>query len=412
MRRARRLLLGVAVAAALTTQLVPAASASATELTLTDPRGTVRWSGQFGPAGVVASLPASCAVTDCDEVFLDLLLQRDEPGDRGLQVGLRWPDEAQDLDLYVYGPDGQLAAQSAGFYASTAESVLIPRPANGRYRILVVPRETTDLSYEGVAQMEPGLRTTPTRDLLPDLIALPPRNATFGAGSYLLAAPSLSPTGCYPEEMVEDGARRCLRFDQILANVGEGAFELRYDITGDGIDRSLNQRVYRSDGTWSDRSAGSYDFHATHAHFHYRDFAVSKLWASDEHGRRLGDEPVKVGQKNGFCVIDIENIWFGRHGDGARTYYFPDCQTPSAGDGSGPVLRQGMSVGWADVYNWFLPDQYIEVSGLADGYYLLDTIADGDGLVLESNERNNSVSALVRICGDEAEVVGQQRSCP
>ena len=70
-----------------------------------------------------------------------------------------------------------------------------------------------------------------------------------------------------------------------------------------------------------------------------------------------------------------------------------------------------MSVGWADVYNWFLPDQYIEVSGVPDGYYLLETVADADQLVLETNERNNTVSALIRICGDEAEVVGGQSPC-
>ena len=77
-----------------------------------------------------------------------------------------------------------------------------------------------------------------------------------------------------------------------------------------------------------------------------------------------------------------------------------------------PVLRQGMSVGWADVYNWFLADQYIEVSGIPDGYYILTTIADADALVLESNENNNEVSALIRICGDAAEIVGDTASCP
>jgi hypothetical protein len=70
-----------------------------------------------------------------------------------------------------------------------------------------------------------------------------------------------------------------------------------------------------------------------------------------------------------------------------------------------------MSVGWGDVYNWFLPDQYIEVSGVPDGYYILTTTADADGLVLETNENNNTVSALIRICGHEAEIVGEPPVC-
>jgi subtilase family serine protease len=62
-------------------------------------------------------------------------------------------------------------------------------------------------------------------------------------------------------------------------------------------------------------------------------------------------------------------------------------------------------------HNWFLADQYIEVSGVPDGYYLLETIADADGHVVETNERNNAASTLIRICGEAAEVVGEQRSC-
>jgi hypothetical protein len=406
---------GLAAAVVLATQLTPLAPpafGSAPELTLTSARETVRWSGHFGSAGVVASVPEACAAIGCDEISLSLELPRAPRNrDGGLQVGLRWSDEEQDLDLYVYGPDGALAAKSDGFYVSTSESVLIEAPENGLYRIVVVPRETQDLAYDGVAQIEQGIAPRPVRDLLPDLIALPSRHATFSTGSYLLSEPSAMPSSCYPEEIVEAGARRCLRFDQVLGNSGTGPFEIRYDLGGLTTDRQLRQRVYRSDGSSWEREAGSYELHPTHAHFHYRNFAVSMLWASDETGQRLGDQPVRVGQKNGFCVMDIENIWFGRHGDAARTYYFPECQAPGDDAPSGPVLRQGMSVGWADVYNWFLPDQYIEVSGVADGYYLLDTIADADHLVLESNEHNNTVSTLIRICGTRAEVVGEQQSC-
>lgn len=321
----------VALVAVAFVSATPTSSASTPTLSLTRADETARFEGQFGSAGVVASVPESCATTSCDEFFLDLDLRaRDWNPDGGLQVGLRWSDEEQDLDLYVYGPDRRLAAKSDGLYASTAESVLIAAPSNGRYRILVVPRETTDLAYDGIAQIERGTASTPVRDLLPDLIALPPRHATFSAGTYLVPDPAVLPTSCYPEE---------------------------------------------------------------------------------ERGRRLGDGPVQVGEKNGFCVVDIENIWFGRHGDAPRTYYFPQCQAPTDTGTSGPALRQGMSAGWADVYNWFLPGQYIEVSGLPDGYYLLDTFADVDGLVLEADETNNVNTALIRICGESADSVGEGTSC-
>lgn len=413
----RRLSLAVAVVAIQLSPLTsvgPSASASSPALSITRATDTVRWSGEFAAAaGIGAPLPASCAATDCDEIFVDLdLRERAWNPDGGLQVGVRWTDEEQDLDLFVYGPDGELAARSDGIYASTSESVLIAAPHDGRYRIVVAPREVEDQDYEGVAQIERGNAAAPVRDLRPDLIALPPRHATFNIGAYLHSTPAATPASCYPEEIVEDDARRCLRFDQILGNEGAGPFELRYDITGIGTDQQLAQRIYRSDGSSYERPAGTYEFHKTHAHFHYRNFAVSELWASDESGRRLGDVPIRVGKKNGFCVIDIENIWFGQRGDAARAYYFPQCDAPTEVDPSSPMLRQGMSVGWADVYNWFLADQYIEVTGVPDGYYVLTTIADADQLVLETNENNNEVSALIRICGDAAEVVGEEPTCP
>lgn len=199
---ARLALVVVASVASLGAQLAPqlgSASGSQPELALTDIRETARWSDHFTDTGVIVSTPEACAVVACDEVVLSVSLPPHRWNrDGGLQIGLRWPDEEQDLDLFVYGPDGRLAARSDGIYASMAESVLIPAPDNGRYRIVVVPRETEDLAYEGLAQIERGLRPGRARELVPDLIALPPRHATFSTGTYLVSEPAASPTGCYP----------------------------------------------------------------------------------------------------------------------------------------------------------------------------------------------------------------------
>jgi hypothetical protein len=61
---------------------------------------------------------------------------------------------------------------------------------------------------------------------------------------------------------------------------------------------------------------------------------------------------------------------------------FQRCNALTETDSEGIVYTvNGISVGWADstsarLYNWYLADQYIEVSGLPDGYYLLETEAD------------------------------------
>jgi hypothetical protein len=373
----------------------------------------VTWKGEHFSGAVSPPVPEACGVSDCDEFRLTVSLPADvwsQPG--GVQVGIRWTDEEQDLDLFVYGPDGALAAKSDGFFASTAESVILKSATNGDYRVVVVPRLAQDMAYDGLAEVEHFAAVDPLRDLLPNLIALPPRNLRFATSAYL-ADPGVENDllSCYPEETLEQGATRCLRFDQIISNTGTGPFELRYRMDGLATDQELRQRIYRSDGTSWERVADMYEFHPTHAHFHYKNFAQSRLWLSNAKGKKLGTAPVRVGKKNGFCMIDVENIWFGRKGDAARTYYFPRCNAPTETDANGLYMVNGISVGWADVYNWFLADQYIEVSGLADGYYVLETEADPADTVLEARNSDNVTSALIRICGNQAEVVGQESRC-
>jgi hypothetical protein len=125
-----------------------------------------------------------------------------------------------------------------------------------------------------------------------------------------------------------------------------------------------------------------------------------------------GNGPIRTGRKVSFCIVDIEIDAWGKKGDAARTYSFPTCVTPSA---SG-VLVQGMSAGWADVYDSFLPDQYIEVSGLADGLYLLETIVDPDNAIREADGSNNCGAVVVRLSdmatpAPKAQLVAPARSC-
>lgn len=49
--------------------------------------------------------------------------------------------------------------------------------------------------------------------------------------------------------------------------------------------------------------------------------------------------------------------------------------------------------------DWYLPDQYIDVAAVPDGDYVLETIADPDGLLLEADETNNCDSIVIRIAG-------------
>jgi hypothetical protein len=52
-------------------------------------------------------------------------------------------------------------------------------------------------------------------------------------------------------------------------------------------------------------------------------------------------------------------------------------------------FTMGLSPGWSDPYPWPLPDQRLDVTGLADGVYRLWATADPGGWFRETDEGNN-----------------------
>jgi hypothetical protein len=387
--------------------------AGAAGVVLSDAAGTASWGGSFEDAATasdpgVYAQPGACDHLGCRESTVEVALPPgvwSEPG--GVQFAIDWaPHEKHDLDLYVYGPDGSLAGRSAGI-ASTGESVRVRDASNGPYRVVVVPQAVLGaVAYHGLVEVERDLAAAPARRLLPNLVAMPPRHPHLRTGSYFVDheqddAPTPS---CYPEEAAEKGARRCLRFDQIIANVGEGPFELRYRMEGVATDQQLRQRVFATDGSFAEFKVDTYEFHVAHAHFHYKNFGQSFLHRVRPDGSL---ELVRAGRKNGFCMIDVENTRFGldetgapKRGEAPRTYYFPRCNTPTERDEHGTYMVNGISAGWADVYNWFLADQYIEITGVPDGVYVLETVANPIRTVLETDYSDNRSLATIRLSGD------------
>ena len=125
---------------------------------------------------------------------------------------------------------------------------------------------------------------------------------------------------------------------------------------------------------------------------------------------------MRNGRKVSFCLADIEIDSWDEKGDGARKYNAPDCLFPSSSDGTTDLFVQGITNGWADVYDWYLPDQYMEVTGVADGTYLLETTADPDNLLREKDETNNCGGLFLRLSGmttsaPGVELLGAVKKC-
>lgn len=171
--------------------------------------------------------------------------------------------------------------------------------------------------------------------------------------------------------------RTLMRVSTATPNIGRGPLELR----GSSDGPTVQQRIYRVDGTTYDRFAGNFSFHPSHGHLHFDNWVNLHLRAVLP-GGGVG-EIVASGDKTSFAIIDLTPYNLSLSNASPAAVY---------NDGG---LIQGLSVGWADVYSAELPDQWIDVSGVPSGTYWLEAIVDPDNNIVELNETNNVARILI-----------------
>jgi hypothetical protein len=411
----------------------------------TDPTGT-----GYGPA-----TQHTCSTDTCDELMLKLDLPAsafpkgpknpsppgvtrtnaegptDMPGD-GVLIAIRWATDFDQWNLFVDDAStGETVAQALDV-DSNSQSVLLSRPHNGLYRIRIVPfmtaTEKADLEYSAEAQVfhDPSQRhRRPTR-LLPRIRTVAPDNFHLADIPPIASNPTgwrYTPDGtfdnsCYLDEGAQFGSTRCLRFDNDIRNVGAGPLVMRFAYTPDAFVNNckMEQEVLTSDGKVSDRGAGPCVFHAPHGHFHYQNMARYQLFAVNAKGRP-GRKPIAASNKVGFCTIDVDNFSFGRAValQRPRVYSFPTCNIPNAystelapstpyGPGGVPEYM-GISPGWGDIYTWDLPQQYIDVSKVSDGDFMVVSRSNPDGAILTSGGGQETGLTCIRIKGNDVKVL-------
>jgi hypothetical protein len=403
-----------------------------TEQALSAGSGTLRglqpvlWTGSVGPEdSPVGGEPPECAEVPCDHFRLKIdlphFLRRLPNRTASVQFALRWfgnpgphqlppgvpacCGECDTLHLWVY-KDGVLRAASPGIIA-TSQSAFLEDAENGFYDIWVAYDPSYNVApsveYEGLAELELSPAIRPVRRLLPDLTFRGTERINFFTPSFPIFEPDPPPgQTCFQSEIEEDGAQTCLRFDQIIANDSRGPLEIQFTVPPgftpeDEAELPVKQRIHRSNGSIVEQPGGHVHFHGIHNHWHYSSFATAELWESDDDGRKLGTEPVTMGQKVTFCIADIRIENWAEKGDGPRTYYAPDCLFPFSSDASGDHFKQGLTAGWADVYDWYIPDQYLEVTGVDDGLYRLEFCADPFNEIEELDEDNNCLANHINL---------------
>ena len=358
----------------------------------------------------------------------------DMPGD-GILVTIKWPTDFDQWNLFVDDTStGQTVAQGIDV-DSNAQSVLIPQPHNGTYKVTIVPFYTdfdkVDLNYQGEARVfhDPSQRYPRTTQLLPKIHTMPPSNFHIGdvppvpsnPTGWRFTSPGTFTNSCYADETAQYGSTRCLRFDNNIRNVGAGPLVLRFAYTPDAFVNNCNmqQEILSSNATVTDHPAGPCVFHAPHGHFHYQNMGRYLLYALNARGEP-GATPVAASNKVGFCTIDVDDFGFGGSSDGQRPriYSFPTCNIPNAystqmpttspyGPGGLPEYM-GVSPGWGDVYTWDLPQQYIDISkGVPDGVYEVVSRSNFDGGILSSDRSEETGISCIRITGSSVKTLAE-----
>lgn len=172
---------------------------------------------------------------------------------------------------------------------------------------------------------------------------------------FIIETPTFASNHCAVQEgCTVAGTRKLLRFDFLCWNAGNA---------------DLRMGSPAQNPQW-------YVFSPCHGHYHLKDFNGYKI--IDCKGRE------RKGNKQAFCLEDSERISGGR-----TTRQFNDCNS-----------NQGVSAGWADLYGRGLDCQWIDITGLPDGDYVVEARTNVNGLVREDWYGDNVTWAGVRLAGN------------
>lgn len=203
---------------------------------------------------------------------------------------------------------------------------------------------------------------------------------------------------------MSSAGRRLLRFSTVIVNIGAGPLDL-YGYDEDGVaaigdSLLVRQRILQSDGTWRERNTTATMAWAAdgHNHFHALDLQRIEL-------QTLRAGTLLRSAKTGFCFLD-SYLYRSTKPSRYNSANFVCQVAPSK------TVPMGVSVGWGDIYKATIAFQWIDITGLPNGDYMIKIIADPPGRAdrhrrargwetggrfLESNDSNNRGWATIHL---------------
>jgi hypothetical protein len=207
--------------------------------------------------------------------------------------------------------------------------------------------------------------------LLPDLRTLPPYDLQI--------------------EILPGGIRE-LRLSNTIWNSGLGALELEGEIEPAARKTRVTQNILSQSGASLEYLVGEFIWHSSHDHWHFGGFSIYELWSLTPDGGL--EAVIRSSDKISYCLIDTDVIDRQNEAFSPRRRYY----------GCGRTL-QGLSAGWGDTYKSHLDGQSISLLGVEDGRYALKSIANPDGILLETNANNNAALHFLEISGKQVNLI-------
>lgn len=198
----------------------------------------------------------------------------------------------------------------------------------------------------GLTPCEPGV---PCPDLTVDRADL--------LASIVVSERTFQPSDCAIAEgcIVASGTRKLLRFDTGTVNSGTADLAIG--------DPTMN---------------ACFMYSQCHGHYHFRGVGHYTLYQPD------GVTVAAVGHKQGFCLEDVIPN--------------PALNPPPANPA---VLysctSQGLHIGWEDIYPNDIDCQWIDVTGVPPGNYVLSVVINAEHFLPESNYDNNEARVPVTL---------------
>jgi lysyl oxidase len=239
------------------------------------------------------------------------------------------------------------------------------------------------------------------RLLVPVLVALPlVAAACGGGGSNPFKAPGppvghallpdIAPSPPLDVHIKKAGGRWVLSFSSILVNIGDGDFLLRATRTN-GVWHVEQDVPYSTSGAKTIVVPAKLVWAGDgHNHWHIARIATNRLVRIGADGKASLEGGV-VDSKTGFCFYDVTRVL--DKGPLKAVYPRGNCGKSQQDDN----VAMGLSLGWADIYNYSLPGQSIDVTKLPDGLYRLWAKADERHWFREQRHDNNTTWVDLRL---------------